>query len=93
MAELTMYNANALKVKLEDGTQAYFEVQEHCDLFSPEGCDGYVAGHYHFESVGLNKVIFKFTDKDYIAKVDKIGVLGEVVAYSHDYGKTWVEVE
>jgi hypothetical protein len=28
--ELTMYNANAFKVKLEDGTDAYVEEQEHC---------------------------------------------------------------
>ena len=93
MEELTMYNANALNVKLDSGENAYFEVQEYIDLFSLEGWDGFVAGHYYFESLESNKIVFVFTDQEYIAKTGRINSWGYVTSYSHDYGKTWVEVE
>ena len=32
--ELTIYNANAFEVKIDNGRDAYVEMQEHCALIS-----------------------------------------------------------
>lgn len=82
MENLTMYNANYLKVRLDDGTITYIEEQEHCDIWWRTPEDG-VAGDYFFN---FRRLIF------YPRKNRDEWFFCDVLAYSHDYGKTWAEV-
>lgn len=84
--ELTMYNANAFKVKLHNGEDAYIEDQEHCALISIGSSDGFIAGEYYFKSDISDAITFQVWDREY--KGPK-GFFGVVTEYSHDYGKTW----
>ena len=84
--ELTMYNANAFKVKLSNGEDAYIEDQEHCALISIGDSDGFIVGQYYFKSTISDNIIFQVWDRGYEVKKVFFGV---VTAYSHDYGKTW----
>lgn len=86
MEELTMWNANAFKVKLNNGDEAYIEEQEHCSLISMGDSDGFRAGEYYFHSKWINSITFQLWDRDdHMPKC----YFGKVIEYSHDYGKTW----
>lgn len=87
--ELTIYNANAFNVKIDDGVYAYVEDQEHCALISPDGCDGYFPGQYYFPYEGAKEFVFMVWEKGNVTKEYNCKIL----AYSHDYGKTWTEIK
>lgn len=84
MENLTMYNANYFKVLMEDDTISYIEQQEHCDIWWRTPEDGIAGDYFLFEN--NNKIYFRYREKN-------LGFFGRVIAYSHDWGKTWTEVE
>lgn len=87
MEELTMYNANCFKVRLDSGQMAYIEEQEHISLMRIEGEDGCLGGEYYFMGLSEHQIEFDVWGDDF-------GIyFGTILAYSHDYGNTWVEVE
>lgn len=81
--ELTIHHANAFKVKLEDGTITYIEEQEHCDIWWKTPEYG-VAGRYMLEYKSNSIKFNPYSEDEYF--------IGTILAYSHDYGKIWVEV-
>ena len=86
MEKLTIYDANAFKVRLDGGQMAYIEDQEHIALMRIEGTDGCLGGEYYFMGFNEHQIEFDVWDD--------FGIyFGTILAYSHDYGKTWVEVE
>lgn len=87
MEELNMYNANAFKVWLDNGQMAYIEEQEHISLMRIEGKDGCLGGEYYFMGLSERQIEFDVWDDDFDI------YFGKILAYSHDYGNTWVEVE
>lgn len=87
MEELTVYNANYLKVRLKDNTITYIEEQEHCDIWWRTPEDG-VGGYYGLYRDDNNDTIIYFRNGS-----GEVDFSGKIVAYSHDYGKTWTEVK
>ena len=84
MENLTMYNANYLRVRLDDGTISYIEAQEHCDIWWRTHEYGIAGDYFLFRD--SKRICFNYREEDKSFYCD-------VLAYSHDYGKTWTEVE
>lgn len=86
--KLTIFNANAFKVKIDNGRYAIVEEQEHCSLIWPEGSDGCFPGQYYFPYEGATEFVFMVWEEGNVVKELNC----QILAYSHDYGKTWCEV-
>lgn len=80
--------ANAFRIKLDNGEEAYIEEQEHCSLIGrwPKP-DGLIGGQYYFTNRERTRLVFKSFDPDWPVNYE-----GKIISYSHDYGKTWRDV-
>lgn len=87
--QLTIHNANAYKVMLDNKQFAYVEEQEHYSFMRIEHEPNLIVGEYYLMAFNPKKIQF-----EEIFENDVTGFyFGDVLAYSHDYGKTWTEVE
>lgn len=87
--KLAIMNANAFKVKIQDGTDAYVEDHDHCALISTDRYNGFVAGQYYFPNENTTEFVFMVWDEDCLPQKYNCKIL----EYSHDYGKHWEKVK
>ena len=86
---LTIFNANAFEVKIDNGRNAYIEMQEHCALLSVDNGKSFFPGNYYFPYEGATEFVFMVWENGNVAKELNC----KIFRYSHDYGKTWTEVK